>query len=124
MIRTEHGTADLFKIRKGVQQAQSASSLFNFYAEHIMWNARLDELQAGTKIAGRNINNLRSSDDTTVSFLAEREEDLKSLLIKVKEESETAGLKCTIQKMKIMASNLITSQQREGEKVEAVTGFI
>ena len=87
-----------------------------------MRNSGLEEAQAGIKIARRNINNPRYADDTTLK--AEREEELKSLLIKVKEESEKAGLKCTIQKMKIMASNLITSQQREGEKVEAVTGFI
>ena len=86
-----------------------------------MSNVRLDELQA-VKITGRNINNLRYADDTTLK--AEREEELKSLLIKVKEESQKAGLKRNIQKMKIMACNPITSQQREGEKVEAVTDFI
>ena len=83
--------------------------LFNFYAEYIMWNAKLDESQAGTKIAGRNINNLRYADDTT--RIAEREEELKSLLMKVKEESEKAGLKFSIQKVKIMAPSPITSWQ-------------
>ena len=87
-----------------------------------MRNARLDDLQAAIKISGRNISNLRYADDTTL--MAESEEELKSLLMKVKEESEKAGLKCNIQKMKIMASNPITSQQREGERVEAVTDFI
>ena len=81
--------------------------LFNFYAEYSMWNARLDEVQAGIKIAGRNINNLRYTDDTTL--MAESEEELKSLLMKVKEESEKADLKLNIQKTKIMASSLITS---------------
>ena len=87
-----------------------------------MWNAGLDEPQAGIKIAGRNINNLRYADDTTV--ILESEEELKSLLMKVKEESEKAVLKLNIQKMKIMASSPITSWQIEGEKVEAVTDFI
>ena len=87
-----------------------------------MWNARLDELQAKIKIARRNVNNPRYAYDT--SLKAESEEELKSLLMKVKEENEKAGLKCNIQKMKIMASNPITSQQREGERVEAVTDFI
>ena len=121
MIRTEHRAPDLFKIGKGVQ-VQLSSCLFNSYAEHIMWNARLDELQAKIKIARRNVNNPRYAYDT--SLKAESEEELKSLLMKVKEESEKAGLKCNIQKMKIMASNPITSQQREGERVEAVTDFI
>ena len=87
-----------------------------------MWNARLDETQAGIKITGRNINSLRYADDIT--FLAEREEELKSLLMKVKEESETAGLKLNIPKMKIMASSPITSWQMDGETVETVTDFI
>ena len=95
--------------------------LFNIYAEYIMTNAGLDESQAGIKIAGRNINNLRYADDTTL--MAESEEELKSLLMKVK-ESEKAGLKLNIQKMKIMASSPITSWQINGEKVEAGADFI
>ena len=87
-----------------------------------MWNARLDEAQAGIKIAGRNINNLRYADDTTL--MAESEEELKSLLMKVKEESEKAGLKLSIQKIKIMASSPITSWQTDGETMETVTDFI
>ena len=96
--------------------------LFNFYAENIMRNARLDEAQAGIKIAGRNINNLRYADDTTL--MAESEEELKSLLMKVREESEKAGLKLNIQKNKIMASGPITSWEIDGERVETVTDFI
>ena len=96
--------------------------LFNFYAECIMQNAGLDEAQAGIKISGRNINNLRYADDTTL--MAENEEELKSLLMKVKEESEKAGLKLNIQKMKIMASGPISSWQIDGETVETVTVFI
>ena len=94
--------------------------LFNFYAEYSIRNARLDEAQAGIKIAGRNINNLRYADDTTL--MAESEE-LKSLLMKVKEEGEKAGLKCSIQKTKIMASDLITLWQIDGERMETVTEF-
>ena len=90
--------------------------LFNFYAEYIMWNAGLDEAQAGNKIAGRNINNLRYADDTTL--MAESEEELKSLLMKMKVESEKAGLKLNIQKMKIMASSPITSWEIDGDIVE------
>ena len=97
-------------------------TLFNLYAEYIMQNARLDEAQVGIKIARRNINNLRYADDTT--FMAEREEDLKSLLMKVKEESEKVGLKLNIQKTKIMASGPITSWQIDGETVETVKDFI
>ena len=93
--------------------------LFNFYAEYIMPNARLDEGQAGIKIAGRNINNLRYADDNTL--MAESEEELKSLLMKMKEESEKAGLKGNIQKTKIMASSPFTSWQRDGERMETVT---
>ena len=105
-LRTEHGTTDWFQIRKGVCQGYIMSPcLFNFYAEYIMWNARLDEAQAGIKIAGKSINNLRYTDDTTL--IAESKE-LKSLLMKVKEESEKVGLKFNIQKMKIMASGPIT----------------
>ena len=96
--------------------------LFNFYAEYIMGNAELEETQAGIKIARRNINNLRYADDTTL--MAESEEELKSLLMKVKEESEKVGLKLNIQKMKIMASSPITSWEIDGETVETVSDFI
>ena len=96
--------------------------IINFYAEHIMWNARLNEAQVGIKIAGRNINKLRYVDNTTL--IAESEEYLKSLLMKVKEESEKAGLKLNIQKTKIMASDPITSGQIDGETMETVTDFI
>ena len=104
-----------FKIGKGKCQGYILSpSLFNLYAEHIMWNTRLDESQAGIKIAGRNINNLRYADDTTL--MAESKEKLKSLLMKVKEESEKPGLKLNIEKTNIMASSPITSCQIDGEK--------
>ena len=107
-VRTGHGTIDLFQIRKGVCQGCILSPcLFNLYAEYIMWNSGLDEAQAGIKIAGRNINNLRYADDTTLT--AESEEELKSLLMKVKEESEKVGLKLNIHKTRIMASVPITS---------------
>ena len=96
--------------------------LFNFYAEYIMRNTRLEETQAGIKIARRKINNLRDANDTTL--MAEREEELKSLLMKVKEESEKVGLKLNIQKMKIMASGPITSWEIDGETVETVPDFI
>ena len=96
--------------------------LFNFHAEYIRQNARLDEAQAGIKIAGRNINDLRYADDTT--FMAESEEELKSLLMEVKEESEKAGLKLSIQKTKIMASSPITSWQIDGETMETVVDFL
>ena len=96
--------------------------LFNLYAEYVMRNARLDEAQAGIKISGRNINNLRYADDTTL--IAKSEEELKSLLMRVKEESEKAGLKLNIQEMKIMASSPITSWQIDGETMETVTNFI
>ena len=106
-VRTGHGTTDWFQIGKGVRQGCILSPcLFNFHTEYIMQNAQLDEAQAGIKIAGRNINNLRYADDTTL--MAESEE-LKSLLIKAKEESKRAGLKPNIQKTKIMASSPITS---------------
>ena len=106
-IRTGHGITDWFQIGKGVHEGCILSPcLFNFYAEYIIWNAGLDEAQAGIKIAGRNISNLRYAGDTTL--MAESEE-LKSLLMKVKEESEKTGLKLNIQKIKIMASGLITS---------------
>ena len=111
-IRTGHGTTDWFQIGKGVRQAYLLSlCLFNLYAEYIMRNARLDEAQAGIKIAGRNISNLRHADDTTL--MAESKEELKSLLMKVKEESKNTGLKLSIQKMKIMAPCPITSRQTE-----------
>ena len=107
-VRTGHGTTDWFQIGKGVRQGSiSSSCLFNLHAENITCNAGLEEAQAGIKIAGRNLNNLRYADDTTLT--AESEEQLKSLLMKVKEESEKAGLKLSIQKTKIMAYDLITS---------------
>ena len=100
-----------------------SSCLFNFYIEYIMWNAELDEAQAGIKTAGRlYVSNLRYADDTTLT--AEMEEELKSLLMKVKEESEKAGLKLSIQKTKIMAYGPITSWQIDGETMETVTDFI
>ena len=115
-VRTGHGTTDWFQIGKGIRQGCVLSPcLFNLYAEYIMRNAGLDEAQAGIKIAGRNINNLRYADDTTLT--AETEEELKNLLIKVKEESEKVGLKLNIQKTKIMASGPITSCQNSGNSV-------
>ena len=122
-VRTEHGTTDWFQIGKGVCQGCILSPcLFNSYAEYIMRNAGLDEAQAGIKIAGRNINNLRYAGDTTL--MAESEEEVKSLLLKVKEESEKVGLKLNIQKTKIMASGPITSWEVDGEAVETVRHFI
>ena len=122
-VRTGHGTTDWFQIGKGVRQGCILSpSLFNLYAEYIMRNAGLDEAQIGIKIAGRNISNLRYADDTTL--MAESEDELKSLLMKVKEESEKVGLKLIIQKPKIMASCPITSQQIDVEIVETVADFI
>ena len=107
-VRTGHGTTDWFQIGKGVRQGCILSPcLFNFYAEYIMRNAGLDEAQAGIKIAGRNINNPRYADDSTL--MAESEEELKSLLIKVKKESEKVGLMLNIQRTKFMASGPITS---------------
>ena len=121
-VRIEHGTTDWFQIGKGVHQGYILSScLFNLYTEHIMRNSGLEEAQAGIKIARRNINNLRYADDT--NLMAESEE-LKSLLMKVKEESEKVGLKLNIQKTKIMASSPITSCQIDGETVETVADFI
>ena len=115
-VRTGCGTTDWFQIGKGVHQGCILSPcLFNLYAEYIMRNAGLEEVQAGIKIAGRNINNLRYTDDTTL--MAESEEELKSLLRKVKEESEKVGLKLNIQKTKIMASGPITSWEIDGETV-------
>ena len=112
-----------FKIGKGVHQGYILSPcLFNLYAEYIMWNARLDEAQAGIKTARRNINNLIYAENTTL--MAESEEKLKNLLMKVKKESEKVGLKLSIQKNKIMASSPITSWQIDGETVETVTQFI
>ena len=114
-VRTGHGTIDWFQIGKGVFQGSMYSPcLFNLYAEYIMLNARLDEAQAGIKIARRNISNLRYGDDTTL--MAESEEELKSLLMKVKEESEKVGLKLNIQKTKIMTSGPITSCQIDGKQ--------
>ena len=114
---------DWFPTEKGVHQGCILSPcLFNFYAEYISWNAGLDEAQAGVKIAGENINNLRYADDT--SLMAESEKELKSLLMKVKEESEKPGLKLNIWKLKIMASGPITSWQIDGETVETVSDFI
>ena len=113
---------DWFKIGKEVHQGCILlPCLFNLHGEYIMWNARLDEAQARIKIAGRNINNLRYADDTTL--MAESGEELKSLLMKVKEESEKVGLKLNIQKTKIMASGPITSRQIDGETMETVTDF-
>ena len=122
-VRTGHGTTDWFQIGKGVRQGCILSPcLFNLYAEYILRNAGLEEVQAGTKIAGRNINNLKYADDPT--FMAELEEELKSLLMKVKEESEKVGLKLNIQKTKNMASSPITSWQIDGETMETVRHFI
>ena len=122
-VRTGHGTTDWFQIGKGVHQGCILSScLFKFYAEYIMRSAGLEETQAGIKIAGRNINNFRYADDTTL--MAESEEELKSLLIKVKEETEKVGLKLSIQKTKIMSSGPITSWEIDGETVETVSDFI
>ena len=122
-VRTGHGTTDWFQIRKGVYQGCILSPcLFNLYAEYIMQNARLDEAQAGIKIARRNINNLRYATDTTL--MAESKEELKSLLMKVKEESEKVGLKLSIQKTKRMASGPITSWKTDGETMETVRDFI
>ena len=122
-VRTGHGTTGCFQIRKEVHQGCILSPcLFNLYAEHIIRNAGLEEAQAGIKIARRNINNLRYAHDTT--FMAESEEELKSLLMKVKEESEKVGLKLNIQKTNVMASGPITSWQINGETMETVRDFI
>ena len=122
-VRTGHGTTDWFQIGKGVRQGCILSlCLFNLYVEYIMRNAGLEETQAGIKIAGRNINKLRYADDTTL--VAESEEELKSLLMKVKEESEKVGLKLNVEKTKIMSSGPITSWQIDGETVEIVSYFI
>ena len=122
-VKTGHGTIDWFQIGKGVCQGCILSPcLFNLYAEYIMRNAGLEEAQAGIKITGRNINNLRYADDTTL--MAESEEELKGFLEKVKEESEKVDLKLNIQKTKIMASGPIISWQIVGETVETVSDFI
>ena len=122
-VRTGHRTTDWFQIGKGVRQGCILSPcLFNLYAEYLMRNAGLEEGQAGIKIAGRNTNNLRYADDT--NLMAASEEELKSLLTKVKEESEKVGLKRNIQKTKIMASGPITSWQIDGETREIVKNFI
>ena len=133
-VRTGHGTTDWFQIGKGVRQGCILSPcLFNLYPEYIMRNAGLDEAQAGIKIAGRNINNLRYADDSILMEESDEElkrllmkvkEELKSLLIKVKEESEKVVLKLNIQKTKIMASGPITSWEIDGETVETVSDFI
>ena len=124
-VRIGHGATHWFQIGKGVRQGCMLSAcLFNLYSEYIIQNARLDEAlpSNGIKIAGRNINNFRYADDTTL--MAESEEELKRLLMKVKEESGKVGLKLNIQKTKIMASSPITSWQIDGEKMETVTDFI
>ena len=121
-VRTGHGKTDWFQIGKGVCQGCMLSPCFiNLYAEYIMWNAGQEETQAGIKIARRSINNLRYADDTTL--MAEREEELKSFLIKLKER-EKVGLKLSFQKTKIMASSPITSWQIDGETMETVRDFI
>ena len=122
-VWTGHRTTDWFQIWKGVRQGCILSPcLFNLYAEYIIWNAGLDEAQAEIKIAGRSINNLRYEDNTTL--MAESKEELNSLLMKVKEESEKVGLKLSIQKTKIMASSPITPWQIDGETIETVTDFL
>ena len=122
-VRSRCGTTDWFQIGKGVHQGCILlPCLFNLYAEYIMRNTRLDEAQAGIKIDGRNISNLRYADDTTL--MAESEEELKSLLMKVKEEGEEVGLKLSIQKTKIMASGPITSWQIDGKTMETMIEFI
>ena len=122
-VRTGHGTTAWFQIGKGVHQGCTLSlCLLNLYAEYVIRNAGLDEAQAGIKTDRRNINDLRYADDTML--MAESEEELKRLLMKVKEESETVGLKLNIQKMKMMESGPITSWQIDGETMEIVTDFI
>ena len=122
-LRIGHGTTHWFQIGKGIHEGCLLSPcLFSLYAEYIMRNAGLNEAQAGIKIARRNFNNLRYAGNTTL--IAESEEELESLLMKVKEESEKAGLKLNIQKTKIMTSSPITSWQTDGETVETVTDFI
>ena len=119
-VRTGHRTTDWFQIGKGVlQRCILSPCLFNFYAEYIMRNAGLEEAQAGIKVSGRNIHNFRYADDTTL--MEESEEELKSLFMKLKEESEKVGLKLNIWKTKIMASGPITSWEIDGETVETVS---
>ena len=121
-VRTGHGTTDFFQIGKGVRQSCILSPcLFNFYVEYIMRNTGLEETQAGIKTARRNINNLRYADDTTL--MAESEEELKSLLMKMKEESEKVGLKLNLQETKIMGSGSITSWQIDEGTMETVADF-
>ena len=121
-FKTQHGIMDWLQIGKGVCQVCILSPcFFNLYSENIMWNARLDEVQAGIKMSGRNVYHLRYADDITL--MAEREEELRSLLLRVKEESEKAGLKLNIQKTKIVASGPITSWQRDGETMETFRGY-
>ena len=121
-VITGHGTTDWFQKGKGIRQGCILSPyLFNLYAEYIMRNAGLEEAQTGIKIARRNINNLTYTDDTT--FMAECKEELKNLLMKVKEESEKVGLKHNIQKTKIIPSGSITSWEIDGETVETVSDF-
>ena len=121
--KTGHGTSDWFQIGKGVHQGCILlPCLFNLYAEYIMRNARLDEAQARIKIAERNINNVRYADDTTL--MEESEEERKSLLMEVKEETENVGLKLNIQKTKIMASDPISSWRIDGKTMEIVRDFI
>ena len=122
-VRIGHGTRDWFQIGEEVRQGCILSPcLFNLYAEYIMRNTGLGEAQAGIKVARKNVNNLRCADDTTL--MAESEEELKSLLMKVKEESEKVGLKLNIQKTKVMASGRITSWEIDGDTVETVSDFI
>ena len=121
-VKTGHGATDWFQIGKGVRQGSILPPcLFNLYAEYTMRNAELQEAQSGIKISGRNINNLRYADDTIL--MAESEEELKSLLMKVKEESKKAGLKLDIQETKIMASGPTTSWEIDGETVETMSDF-
>ena len=121
-VRTGHRKTDCLQIGKGIRQLYIVTCVFNLYAEYIVRNAVLDEIQAGIKTARKNRNNLMYADDTT--FIAEREEELKSLLMKVKEESEKTGLKINIQRMKIMTFSPIASRQIDGETRETVTDFI
>ena len=121
-VRTGHGKIDWFQIGKVRQGCILSPCLFNLYAKHTIRNAGLEEAQAGIKISRRNINNLRYADDTTLR--AESEEEPKSLLMKVTEESEKVGLRINIQKTKIMASSPITSWEIDGETVETVADFI